>query len=134
MFRSLSLVGFAAWAVMGCASQSLELPLRGSGDTAVGVSGDYQTTTASKTTSTFPHDDVRTALAAASRGLKACRTGDAPVEVDATLEFAPNGKVKKLKIAPATGPLAECVRADLAQVEIPEFVGPPVAVDLKTTL
>jgi len=134
MFRSLSLVAFAALAVMGCASQSLELPLKGSGDLAIGVSGDYQTTTSSTTTSTFPHDDAKTALAAASRGLKACRTGAAPVEVDATLEFAPSGKVKKLKVAPATGPLADCVRADLRQIEIPEFVGPPVAVDLKTTL
>lgn len=134
MLRSLSLVGFAAWAVMGCASASQELPLKGSGDLAVGVSGDYQTTTSSKATSTFPHDDAKTALAAASRGLKACRTGSRPIEIDATLEFSPDGKVKKLKVAPSTGPVAECVRADLAQVAIPSFEGPPVAVDLKTTL
>lgn len=134
MFRSLSLLGFAALAVMGCAGTSQHLPLEGSGDLAVGVSGDYQTTTSSKQTSTFPSDDAKTALAAASRGLKACRTGSAPVEVDATIEFAPDGKVKKLKVAPSSGPVADCVRADLAQVEIPRFEGPPVAVDLKTTL
>lgn len=119
---------------MGCAAQGPLLPAPGSGDLAVGISGDYRAETATKTVSTFPSDDARTALAAATDGLKACRKGGDAVVVDATVEFAPSGRVRTLKVDPAHGPVAECVRADLVQIQIPRFDGPPVAMDLKTTL
>jgi len=118
----------------GCARSALPLPTPGSNDLAVGISGEPHTEVPTKQVSTFPHDDARTALAVAKRGLKACRTGDAPVAVDATIEFGPSGRVQKMKVAPGEGPVADCVRADLKQIEIPAFDGPPVALEIKVTL
>lgn len=133
-FASLALVLHLGLGATGCAGRALPLPVAGSNDLAVGISGEPHVETPTKLVSTFPHDDARTALAAASRGLKACRTGDAPIAIDATVEFGPSGKVQKMKVAPGEGPVADCVRADLRQVEIPGFEGPPVAMQVKVTL
>ena len=118
---------------LGCNAEWLALPAKGSGDLAIGISGDPPVETTSKSVSTFPREDALTALSAAEAGLKACRRGGA-VAIDATVEFAPSGKVQKLKVAPSTGPVAECVRADLTQIEIPRFVGPPVAMQMRVEL
>ena len=75
------------------------------------------------------------ALSAARLGLRACRRnhGATPVVFDATLEFDPSGKVSRVRIAPG-GPVADCVRSDLTQVEIPKFDGAPVEVEMQITL
>lgn len=86
-----------------------------------------------ETAPSFPHDDAKTALVAATRGLKACR-GAEPTVVHATLEFEPSGRVSRLEITPSAGRLADCVRADLAQVAIPSFEGPPVAMQMRVRL
>jgi len=79
--------------------------------------------------------DAKTALSAARPGLRACRRnhGATPVVFDATLEFEPSGKVSRVLIAPG-GPVADCVRSDLTQVEIPRFDGAPVEVEMQITL
>lgn len=84
---------------------------------------------------TLSHTDAQTALSAARPGLRACRRnhGATPVVFDATLEFEPSGKVSRVLIAPA-GPVADCVRSDLTQVEIPKFEGGPLEVEMQITL
>lgn len=79
--------------------------------------------------------DAKTALSAARPNLRSCRRnhGATPVVFDATLKFEPSGKVSRVLIAPA-GPVADCVRADLTQVEIPSFDGAPVEVEMQITL
>ena len=79
--------------------------------------------------------DAQTALAAARPGLRACRRNHSatPVVFDATLEFEPSGKVSRVLIAPG-GPVADCVRSDLTQVEIPKFEGAPLEVEMQITL
>jgi len=77
----------------------------------------------------------QTALSAARPRLRACRRNHSatPVVFDATLEFDPSGKVSRVRIAPG-GPVADCVRSDLTQVEIPKFDGAPVEVEMQITL
>lgn len=82
----------------------------------------------------FPHDDARTAISAARRGLLACRRDAPPTVLHATLEFAPDGRVQRVGLAPAGGPVAACVREDLARIEIPRFDGPPVSMQVKVDL
>jgi len=83
----------------------------------------------------FPREDAQTALSAARPGLRACRRnpGATPVVFEATLEFEPSGKVGRVLIAPG-GPVADCVRSDLTQVEIRKFDGPPMEVQMQVTL
>jgi hypothetical protein len=93
-------------------------------------------TPASASASTsLPRVDAQTALSAARPGLRACRRNihATPVVFEATLEFEPSGKVGRVLIEPA-GPVADCVRSDLAQVEIPKFDGPPMEVEMQLTL
>ena len=87
------------------------------------------------TSSSLTQVDAQTALSAARPGLRACRRnhGATPVVFDATLEFEPSGKVSRVLIAPA-GPVADCVRSDLTQVEIPKFEGGPLEVEMQITL
>ena len=83
----------------------------------------------------LPRDDAHSALSAPRPGLRACRrnVGATPVVFEATLEFEPSGKVSRVLIAPG-GPVADCVRSDLTQVEIPKFDGPPMEVEMQVTL
>lgn len=91
-------------------------------------------TSASATTAS-PREDAQTALRAARPALRACRrsTQGMPVMFEATLEFEPSGKVSRVTIEPA-GPVADCVRSDLTQVEIRSFEGPPLEVQIQVTL
>ncbi|MBX3192460.1 MAG: hypothetical protein KF819_36050 [Labilithrix sp.] len=97
------------------------------------VSVAHTTAATPESTPSFPHDDAKTALAAASLHLKACR-GAEPVVVHATVEFEPSGRVSRVETTPAEGRQAACVQADLAQVAIPKFEGPPVAMKLRVRL
>ena len=83
----------------------------------------------------FPREDAQTALSAARPGLRGCRrnAGATAVVFEATLEFEPTGKVGRVLIAPG-GPVADCVRSDLTQVEIRKFDGPPMEVEMQLTL
>ncbi len=83
----------------------------------------------------FPQEDAETALSAVRPGLRTCRrnAGSTPVVFEAKLEFEPSGKVGRVLIAPG-GPVADCVRSDLTQVEIPKFDGPPVEIQMEVTL
>ena len=113
------LMGFAFFA--GCASTPA-----GARGTSPGV--------ASASTA-FPRADAETALSAVRPGLRGCRRnpGASAVVFEATLEFEPSGKVGRVVIAPS-GPVADCVRSDLAQVEIRSFDGPPIEVEMQLTL
>ncbi len=84
---------------------------------------------------TLSQTDAQTALSAARPGLRGCRRNPhaTPVVFDATLEFETSGKVSRVLIAPA-GPVADCVRSDLTQVEIPKFEGGPLEVAMQITL
>jgi hypothetical protein len=111
----------------GCAASASAVPSSPVASAAV--------TASAPAGSTFPHADAQTALAAARPALRACRRnlGATPVVFDATLEFEPSGKVRRVLIAPG-GPVADCVRSDLTQVEIPKFDGPNVEVQMTVTL
>jgi len=137
-YAALALVTCLSAALYGCASQPAPLPAVGSGDLAVGVSG-YQRAPRAETDApaharAFPREDARTALAAARRGLLACRQAETPASLAATLEFSPSGRVQRVDVDPADGPLADCIRADLKEVEIPRFDGPPVEMQLRVEL
>jgi hypothetical protein len=69
--------------------------------------------------------DARTALNAASHGLKTCKTTQGPQKLDATLVFHPSGRVTHVDVEPK-GPEAECVRDKLAHIEVLPFGGSPV--------
>ena len=83
----------------------------------------------------FPTADAHTALSAAGPVLRSCRrnTHATPVVFEATLEFDPSGKVSKAAVAPG-GPVSDCVRSELTQIEIPKFEGAPVEVQMQVTL
>lgn len=68
------------------------------------------------------HGDARTALAAASPGLKTCQRARGPRAVEVALRFEPNGKVSRVDVEPA-GEVAACVRERLARIEILPFRG-----------
>ena len=83
----------------------------------------------------FPAADAHTALSAAGPVLRSCRrnTHATPVVFEATLEFDSSGKVSKAAVAPG-GPVSDCVRSELTQIEIPKFEGEPVEVQMQVTL
>jgi hypothetical protein len=83
----------------------------------------------------FPSSHAHTALSAADSVIRSCRrdTQATPVVFEATLQFEPSGRVRKVAIAPA-GPVSDCVRSELTQLEIPKFDGAPVEVQMLVTL
>lgn len=83
---------------------------------------------------TFPEHDARTALAAASRGLKSCRGEGGPSALDAAVKFEPSGKVSSVDVKPAAEPVAGCVREKLAQVAVMPFDGQPVTLAMRVQL
>jgi hypothetical protein len=107
MIRSLSSVFVAAVLVAACAQ---ERPAR----TVELTSGEAQS---------FPEADARTAIAAATHGLKTCKTPDGPQEMDATLRFEPTGKVSNVELAPFDPDVSPCVKKRLAEVEVRPFQG-----------
>ena len=82
----------------------------------------------------FPEHDARTALNAASRGLKACRAEGRPSAVDAAVKFERTGKVSTVDVKPATEPVASCVRQKLAEVAVMPFEGEPVTLSMRVVL
>lgn len=79
----------------------------------------------------FPEHDARTALNAASRGLKACRSAGAPSSLEAAVRFEPTGKVSAVDVKPAVEPVATCVRQKLAEVSVMPFSGAPVTMTVQ---
>jgi hypothetical protein len=79
----------------------------------------------------FPEHDARTALNAASRGLKSCRKQTGPSTLEATLKFEPTGNVSSVDVKPAVEPVAACVRAKLAEVVVMPFSGAPVTMSVQ---
>jgi hypothetical protein len=82
----------------------------------------------------FSEHDARTALNAASRGLKSCRTDGGPREVEAAVKFEPTGKVSTVDVKPAAEPVAACVREKLAQVAVMPFQGSAVTMSMQVRL
>jgi hypothetical protein len=81
----------------------------------------------------FPAEDVRTALRAAAGGLRSC--GDAQAHsFQAALRFEQSGRVAKVEVTPAAGPIAECIRGRLAQISVTPFGGGPVTVMMPVEL
>lgn len=74
----------------------------------------------------FPEHDARTALNAASRGLKSCRRAAGPSALEAKVKFEPSGNVSNVDVSPAAEPVATCVRQKLASVSVMPFEGEPV--------
>lgn len=72
--------------------------------------------------------DARTALNAASPGLKACGRDGAPTAIDAEVRFEPSGNVSTVEVKPAVEPVATCVREKLEEVAILPFRGEPLTV------
>lgn len=108
MMRSLAPVFFVAVLVAGCAP---ERPAR----TAELTSGDAPRG--------FSEADAQTAIAAASHGIKSCRTPDGPKELDVQLRFEPSGKVSHVDIAPFDPEVAPCAKERLAKIELQPFDG-----------
>lgn len=90
--------------------------------------------TTSADSRSFPAEDARTALNAASRGLRSCRAEGGPSTVDATVMFDPNGKVSKVDVTPASEPVASCVKTKLAEVSVLPFEGDPVTMAMMVRL
>lgn len=82
----------------------------------------------------FPADDARTALNAASRGLRSCRVEGGPSTVDASLRFEPNGRVSKVEVTPPSEPVAACIKAKLAEVSVMPFEGGAVTMPIMVRL
>lgn len=91
-------------------------------------------TTSADSRAAFPADDARTALNAASHGLKSCRAAEGPAEVDAAVKFEPSGKVTKVDVTPAAEPVASCVKTKLADVSVMPFAGEPVTMSMRVRL
>lgn len=77
--------------------------------------------TSGETLGAFPEHDARTAIAAASHGLRACKTPDGPMEMDAILRFEPTGKVSAVEIAPFDPDVSPCVKNRLLRIEVRPF-------------
>lgn len=97
--------------------------------------GDAQTPTSRAETTgadsnAFPEHDARTALNAASRGLKSCRSESGPSTLEASVKFERTGKVTAVDVRPAAEPVAGCVREKLAQVAVMPFDGEPVTMSM----
>lgn len=114
MLRSRLLLLFAIFASAGCHS----------GGDAQSPSSRAETTSADSNAS--PEHDVRTALNAASPGLRKCRAEGGPSTVDARVTFEPSGKASKIDVAPASEPVASCVKKKLADVSVLPFRGEPI--------
>ena len=82
----------------------------------------------------FHEHDARTALNAASRGLRSCRAEGGPSTVDATVKFEPSGKVSKIDVTPASEPVASCVKTKLAEVSVLPFDGEPITMAMMVRL
>lgn len=82
----------------------------------------------------FPHDDARTALAAAARGLRSCGTEGRSEEVVADLRFAPDGKVADVDVSTSDDATTSCVRTKLAEVAVTPFDGDPVTMRMRVRL
>lgn len=122
MLRSRLLIRIAAFVTLalaaGCHSgPSAEAPT----SHAETTSGDARA---------FPADDARTALNAASPGLRSCRKDSGTNVVDASVKFEPTGKVSSIDVKPADEPVASCVRTKLAEVSVMPFDGAPVTMSL----
>jgi hypothetical protein len=85
-------------------------------------------------TQAFPEHDARTALNAASPGLKACRSAGAPSTLEAAVKFEPSGKVSAVDVKPAAEPVASCIRQKLGEVSVMPFSGAPVTMTLHVQL
>jgi hypothetical protein len=81
----------------------------------------------------FPAADVRTALLAASRGLRSCGDGRSH-SYKASLRFDPSGRVGRVEVVPSDGPTAACVERRLAEVSVTSFTGEAVTVVLPVDL
>jgi hypothetical protein len=79
----------------------------------------------------FPRDDLKTALRAASRSVRACRTDSGPDEIDATMRFEPTGRVASVDLGPAAGVVAACVKKELSELALMRFDGPAVEVKVR---
>jgi hypothetical protein len=124
MLRSRLLLRIAALALLvGCHS-----------GTAAEAPSSSRAETTSADSNAFPADDARTALNAASRGLRSCRVEGGPSTVDASLRFEPNGRVSKVDVTPATEPVAACVKAKLADVSVMPFDGDAVTMAMMVRL
>jgi hypothetical protein len=125
MLRSRLLLRFAAplalFALTGCHSQS--------GGDVQSPSSRAETTGAEEPA--FPTEDARTALNAASPGLKSCRHDGGPSSLDASVKFEPSGKVGAVDVKPAAEPVASCVRERLAEVCVMPFSGAPVTMSMR---
>lgn len=118
MSRSRSLLRFAAplviFALVGCHS----------GGDAQAPSSHAETTSAEGQPS--PAEDARTALNAASPGLKSCLRDRGVSSVDVTTKFESTGKISSVDVKPASPAVATCVREKLGEVAILAFRGDPV--------
>jgi hypothetical protein len=93
-----------------------------------------ETTGADSDVRAFPKQDARTALNAASRGLKSCRSEGGPGQLEAAVKFEPTGKVSTVDVKPAAEPVAACVREKLAQVAVMPFEGSAVTMSMQVRL
>jgi hypothetical protein len=82
----------------------------------------------------FPEHDARTALNAASRGLKSCRVAGASSSLEAKVLFEPSGKVSAVDVTPTAEPVATCVRRKLVEVAVMPFTGAPVAMTIQVRI
>jgi hypothetical protein len=123
MLRSRLLLRIAALALVGCHS----------GEEAQAPSSRAETTSAA--TPAFPEHDARTALNAASPGLKSCRAeGAAPAAIDVAVTFAPSGKVSAVDVKTEDMTVATCVRAKLSEIAVMSFNGAPVTISMRMQL
>lgn len=126
MLRSRLLLRFAAPLVLFCFAGCH------SGEDAKSPSSSAETTSADSRA--FSEHDAKTALNAASRGLRSCREPSGPSALEARLKFEPSGNVSSVDVKPAAEPVATCVRDKLAAVSIMPFEGQPVTMSMRVDL
>src|SRR5688572_21485827 len=90
-----------------------------------------RTETTGADSSAVAEHDARTALNAASHGLKSCRSENGPATVMVTVKFERTGKVSAIDVRPAVEPVATCVRHKLSQMAVLPFEGDPVTMSTK---
>lgn len=125
MLRSRLLLRIAALCLVGVAGCH-------SAEEAKDPSSRAETTSADSRA--FPADDARTALNAASHGLKSCRVEGGPSVVDAAVKFDPTGRVSKVDVTPEAEPVASCVKTKLAEVAVMPFEGQAVTMTTRVRL
>lgn len=84
--------------------------------------------------STFPREEVRTALRAAEGGLRSCNDSAVPQTLHVTMRFEPSGSVSAVEVSPSGGRAASCVESRLREVAVAPFQGQPVTVRTSVTL